>query len=136
MKNKLFFTIIASTLLITFTSCSTGSNYKSEFGNIQQAGNHDVSKMSNSEIHARIKQAYLDGELTAEQARKAHMQLDVKGHLTAEQIALINRDRLNERHKYETNKERLDIYRDVTQTGSSMIGDINNIKNTIRAIFN
>ena len=123
------------TALLFLSGCSAGSTYKSEFGNVAEVGTTDTSEMSRAEMREAIDRAYLDGELTAEQARKAHTQLDVKGHLTAEQIAVINRDRLAKRHEYESKKESLDVYRDVTQTGSSMISDMNDIKNTIRAIF-
>ncbi len=116
-------------------ACAKSSNYQGEFGQVQSVGTTDVSRMSKAELHDRIQTAYLDGELTAEQARKAHMQLDVKGHLTAEQIAVINRDRLAQRGEYETKKENLDVLRDMGKTGSSVLSDINNMKNTIGDIF-
>ena len=128
--------LLLGAVIIT-TSCATGRNFQNEFGAVNHAivGNSDTSQMSNADLKRSIASAYLEGELTAEQARIAHMQLDVKGHLTAEQIAVINRDRLASRHQYESNKETLDVYRDVTQTGSSIIGDIRDVKNTIRSIF-
>lgn len=105
------------TLSFSLNACAASSQYKSEFSDI---GNTQTASMSNDDLKRAIDRAYLEGELTAEQARKAHTQLDVKGYLTAEQIAVINRDRLAQRHKYETNKENLDVIRDVGQTGSSV----------------
>jgi mRNA-degrading endonuclease toxin of MazEF toxin-antitoxin module len=116
-------------------ACAKSASPQAEFGQIASVGTTDVSRMSKAEIHDRIQTAYLDGELTAEQARKAHTQLDVKGHLTAEQIAVINRDRLAKRGEYETNKENLDVLRDMGKTGTSVLSDINNMKNTIGQIF-
>jgi hypothetical protein len=127
--------VLLSIVALASIGCASGSQYGSEFGGIASVGTTDTSQMSKLEMKEAIDRAYLDGELTAEQARKAHTQLDVKGHLTAEQIAVINRDRLAERHRYETNKETLDVYRDTTRTGSSMISDLNSIKNTIGSIF-
>lgn len=119
-----------------FVGCGATSNFAQEFGGVQSVGTTDTASMSNDELRAAIDRAYLDGELTSEQARKAHTQLDVKGHLTAEQIAVINRDRLAKRHEYESKKEGLDVLRDVTQTGSSMTSDVYDIKNTLKALFN
>lgn len=117
------------------TGCASHqSTYRSEM-QVASVGTTDVSGLSNAQIHAKIKTAYLDGELTAEQARKAHTQLNVRGHLTAEQIAMINRDRLEKRHQYESKKEVLDVIRDTAQTGTSVLGDINNAKNIIGTIF-
>ncbi len=127
--------VLLSIIALASIGCASGSQYGSEFGGIASVGMTDTSQMSKLEMKEAIDRAYLDGELTAEQARKAHTQLDVKGHLTAEQIAVINRDRLAERHRYESNKETLDVYRDTTRTGSSMISDLNSIKNTIGSIF-
>lgn len=118
------------------TSCySVNPAYHSEFGGFSMPGTRDVSSMSRQELHSAIELAHLDGELTAAQARKAHLQLDVKGHLTAEQVAVINRDRLAKRDAYETSKEQLDVVRDVFGTSSSAANDIRDIKNTIRSIF-
>ena len=133
MSKRLLYLCACCSLLSV--GCTSGSTYRSEFGGIQSVGMTDTSQMSRGEMHSAIEHAYLDGELTAEQARKAHMQLDVKGHLTAEQIAVINRDRLAERHKYETQKETLDVYRDTTRTGSSVLSDIHDMRHTIEAIF-
>ena len=133
MKSVNVVSIFAALMLLS--GCAAGSSYGSEFGQIASVGTTDTSSMSKGQMHSAIERAYLDGELTAEQARKAHTQLDVKGHLTAEQIAVINRDRLASRHKYESKKEQLDIFRDVTQSGSSMVSDVFDIKNTIKAIF-
>lgn len=125
--------LLCFALGLTISACSAGtSNYQNEFNGI---GNTQTASMSNDDLRKAIDHAYLDGELTAEQARKAHIQLDVKGHLTAEQIAVINRDRLAQRSKYETNKENLDVIRDVGQTGSSVLSDVYNMKNTINSIF-
>ena len=122
--------------LMVATGCySVNPAYQSEFGGFSMPGTRDVSSMSRKELHSAIELAHLDGELTAEQARKAHLQLDVKGHLTAEQVAVINRDRLAKRDAYETSKEQLDVVRDVFGTGSSTVNDIRDIKNTIRSIF-
>jgi hypothetical protein len=122
--------------LALLTGCySVNTAHQSEFGGFKMAGTADVSSMSREQLHSAIEVAYLDGELTSEQARKAHLQLDVKGHLTQEQIAVINRDRLAKRDAYETSKEQLDIVRDVFGTGSSALGDINYMKNTISNIF-
>lgn len=123
---------------ILASGCVQASSYREEFAGmgVGSVGRVDTSNMSKREMQNAIDMAYLDGELTAEQARKAHIQLDVKGHLTAEQIAVINRDRLAKRHEYESQKETLDVYRDVTQTGSSIFGDIRDVKNTISSIFN
>ena len=120
------------TLSISLNACAPRSQYQSEFSGI---GNTQTASMSNDDLKRAIDRAYLEGELSAEQARKAHIQLDVKGHLTAEQIAVINRDRLAQRHEYETNKENLDVIRDVGQTGSSVLSDVYNMKNTVNAIF-
>lgn len=122
---------------ILASACAQGSNFSNEFAGMQIAsvGTTNTSQMSNRDLKDAIDRAYLEGELTSEQARIAHTQLDVKGHLTAEQIAVINRDRLASRHKYESNKEELDVYRDVTRSGSSMIGDIRDIKSTFGSIF-
>lgn len=134
MTIKSFITVL--TLSISLSACAAKSNYNQEFGGVRtNVGNAQTASMSNDDLRRAIDRAYLDGELTSEEARKAHTQLDVKGHLTAEQIAVINRDRLAQRHEYETNKENLDVLRDVTQTGSSMISDVNDIKNTVGSIF-
>ncbi len=119
------------------SACVQGSSYREEFAGmgVGNVGRTDVAGMSKGDIKNAIDRAYLEGELTSEQARKAHIQLDVKGHLTAEQIAIINRDRLAARHEYESKKEVLDVYRDVTRTGSSMVGDVRDVKNTISSIF-
>lgn len=109
--------------------------YQSEFGSVASVGTTDTSQMSPTELHASIEQARLDGDLTAEQARKAHTQLDVKGHLTREQIMVINRDRLAKRDKYETNKENLDVIRDTLSTGTSVTSDANSILGNIKALF-
>lgn len=103
---------------------------------IQSPGQTDTSNMSRGEMHAAIQRAHLDGELTAEQARKAHMQLDVKGHLTREQIMVIRRDRLAKRDAYETKKENLDVVKDVFGTGTDVTGNINSTIDNIKAIFN
>jgi hypothetical protein len=91
--------------------------------------------MGQEELHAAIERAHLDGELTEEEARKAHTQLDVKGHLTQEQIMVINRDRLAKRDAYESRKEQLDVIRDTAQTGTSVTSDVYNVLNNVRAIF-
>ncbi len=127
--------ILATGLALALSACSAGSNYSNEFGQIGAVGTSDTSQLSNADMHAAIERAYLEGELTSEQARKAHTQLDVKGHLTAEQIAVINRDRLNQRHKYESSKEKLDVYRDVTKTGSSMVNNIKSMRDTLKVFF-
>lgn len=132
-KKFLRFGFIVSLGLIT-TGCAAKSNYRSEI-NVASVGTTDVSELSEGQMHAKIRKAYLDGELTSEQARKAHTQLDVRGHLTAEQIAMINRDRLEKRHDYESKKEVLDVVRDTAQTGTSVLGDINNAKNILGSIF-
>lgn len=125
-----------SLLLFGAIGCAEQSTaYQSEFGGIASAGTKDTSNMSPDELHASIEQARLDGDLTAEQARKAHTQLDVKGHLTREQIMVINRDRLAKRDKYETNKENLDVMRDTLSTGTSVTSDANNILSNIKALF-
>lgn len=122
--------------LAILTGCySVNTAHQNEFGGFKMAGTADVSSMSREQLHSAIEVAYLDGELTSEQARKAHLQLDVKGHLTQEQVAVINRDRLAKRDAYETSKEQLDIVRDVFGTGSSAFSDINYMKNTISDIF-
>jgi hypothetical protein len=122
--------------ILLLTGCySVNPAYQNEFGGFKMPGTTDVSSMSREQMHSAIEVAYLDGELTAEQSRKAHLQLDVKGHLTQEQIAVINRDRLAKRDAYETSKEQLDVVRDVFGTGSSTLGDINYMKNTISDIF-
>lgn len=121
--------------LLTFIGCAGASTgYQTEFGGVQQVG-QDTSSMSRTEMHSAIEHAYLDGELTSEQARKAHMQLDVKGHLTQEQIRVIHRDRLAKRDEYETKKESLDVIRDYGQTGTSVTGDINNIITNVKGFF-
>lgn len=135
MRNAVtrIFSLLALALV---TGCySVNPAYQAEFGGFKMPGTSDVSSMSRDQVHKAIELAYLDGELTAEQARKAHLQLDVKGHLTQEQVAVINRDRLAKRDAYETSKEQLDIVRDVFGTGSSALGDINYMKNTISSIF-
>lgn len=122
--------------LLVLVGCSGASTgYQTEFGGVQQVGMQDTSSMSRSEMHAAIEHAYLDGELTSEQARKAHTQLDVKGHLTQEQIRVIHRDRLAKRDEYETKKEQLDVIRDYGQTGSSVTSDINNIISNVKGFF-
>ncbi len=70
-------------------------SYREEFAGMGtgSVGRTDTAGMSKGDIKNAIDRAYLDGELTSEQARKAHIQLDVKGHLTAEQIAFIEKDR-------------------------------------------
>ena len=108
--------------------------YENEFSRVALVTG-SAPGMSQEETAAAIDRAYLDGVLTAEQAKKAHIQLDVKGHLTAEEIAVINRNRLAKRDQYETKKEDLDVIRDVAQTGSSVLADINDIKGTFQAIF-
>lgn len=121
---------------VVFTGCYAPSTaYKDEFGGFQMPGQQNVSNMSRDELHSAIELAYLDGELTKEQARKAHLQLDVKGHLTAEQVAVINRDRLAKRDAYESRKEELDVVRDTFGTGTSVLGDIGNMKDAIKGIF-
>jgi hypothetical protein len=128
--------IIFSLSVFLLTGCySVNPAYKGEFGGFSMPGARDASTMGRQELHSAIELAHLDGELTAEQARKAHLQLDVKGHLTAEQVAVINRDRLGKRDAYETSKEQLDVVRDVFGTGSSTVNDVRDIKNTIRSIF-
>lgn len=122
--------------LVVLTGCySVGTSHQTEFGGIRMGDTGDVSAMSRGELHAAIERAHLQGELTAEQARTAHLQLDVKGHLTAEQVAVINRDRLAKRDAYETSKEQLDIVRDVFGTGSSALSDLNNMRHSIQGIF-
>lgn len=129
--------IALATLMVSMTGCySVNPAYKSEFGGFEMPGQTNLGGMSRNEMHSAIEVAYLDGELTAEQARKAHLQLDVKGHLTAEQVAVINRDRLAKRDAYETSKEQLDIVRDNFSTGSSVVSDVYYMKNAINAIFN
>ena len=125
--------IAVSLLMSGCAAQSTG--YQDEFGGYGTPGAVDTSNMSRDEMHAAIEKAALHGELTAEQARTAHMQLDVKGHLTQEQIQVINRDRLAKRDTYETKKENLDVFRDVFQTGTSITGDINSTIDNIGAIF-
>ena len=115
---------------------SVGTSHQTEFGGIKMGGAGDVSSMSRGELHASIERAHLQGELTAEQARTAHLQLDVKGHLTSEQVAVISRDRLAKRDAYETSKEQIDIVRDVFGTGSSALNDLSNMKDAIQGIFN
>ena len=125
-------------LTLFSAACSQGSTYRQDMyalSGVSRVGNSDLSGLSNGDIKRGIDRAYLDGELTAEQARKAHIQLDVRGHQTAEEIAIINRDRLGERHKYETNKEGLDVLRDVTHTGSSMVSDVRDVRYTIQSLF-
>lgn len=134
---KTYFSLLL--IVIVSTGCSAlspspNAGYNTEFGGIS-GGSARAAKMNDSEVHDAIDRAALEGDLTAEEARTAHLQLDVKGHLTDEQIAVINRDRLAKRDTYETNKESLDVLRDVTQTGSSMTSDVNNTINTIKAIF-
>lgn len=128
--------LLLTLMLSSAIGCGAASNYPNEFASLQSVGTTDTASMSTDEMRAAIDRAYLDGELSAEQARKAHTQLNVKGHLTAEQIAVINRDRLAKRHEYESKKESLDVLRDITQTGSSMTSDVFDIKNTLRALFN
>lgn len=132
-RKRLLLVCLFTTALASCSGASTG--YQTEFGGVQSVGSHDASSMSRGELHASIERAYLDGELTAEEARKAHTQLDVKGHLTQEQIRVIHRDRLAKRDEYETKKEGLDVIRDVGQTGASFTSDINNIINNVGAIF-
>lgn len=136
---KLIKRAIATAPLIVCVGCSAmmdqSTNYQTEIGGVQQVGSRDVSSMSRGEIHAAIERAYLDGELTAEEARKAHTQLDVRGHLTQEQIHIIHRDRLAKRDAYESRKEQLDVLRDIGQTGTSVTSDVNNVLDNIRAIF-
>lgn len=129
--------VVLLSLTLVASACVQASSYREEFAGmgIGGVGRTDTASMSKGDIKNSIDRAYLDGELTAEQARKAHIQLDVKGHLTAEQIAIINRDRLAARNEYEGKKETLDVYRDVTQTGSSMIGDVRDVRYTIESIF-
>lgn len=131
---------ILSLLPVAFTiGCSALSDpstgYQTEVGGVASVGTQDASSMSREDLHAEIERAYLDGELTAEQARKAHTQLDVRGHLTQEQIRIIHRDRLAKRDGYETRKEQLDVLRDIGQTGTSVTSDVNNILDNVRAIF-
>ena len=135
MKSLLRAAILVPALICV--GCSGASHgYQTEFGGISSnVGTRDTSNMSRSELHASIERAHLDGELTAAEARKAHMQLDVKGHLTQEQIRVIHRDRLAKRDEYETNKERLDVIRDYGQTGTSVTSDINNIIDNVKSIF-
>lgn len=133
---KLYTKILSLFGVVLLTGCySVNTAQQSEFGGLKMPGTMDVSSMSRDQIHSVIEVAYLDGELTSEQARKAHLQLDVKGHLTQEQVAVINRDRLAKRDAYETSKEQLDVVRDVFGTGSSALGDVNYMKNTISDIF-
>jgi len=129
--------LVVLSLLVSLSACVQGSTYRGEFAGmgINTAGGMNTAGMTNSDLKNAINRAYLEGELTSEQARKAHTQLDVKGHITAEQIAVINRDRLAARGEYESKKEVLDVFRDVTQTGSSMVGDVRDVRNTIRSIF-
>ena len=115
------------------TSFEEPHGYQGEFTQVAIVGGATPG-MNKAQMAEAIDRAYLDGVLTAEQARKAHLQLEVKGHQTAEEIAVINRNRLAKRDQYETRKESLDVIRDVGQTGSSIVSDINDIKNTIRAI--
>lgn len=132
-----FSSVLLLSVSLLASACVQASSYREEFSGmgVGNVGRTDTASMSKGDLKNAIDKAYLDGELTAEQARKAHIQLDVKGHLTAEQIAIINRDRLAARHEYESKKEVLDVYRDVTRTGSSMIGDVRDIKNTVGSIF-
>ena len=132
-----FSSVLLLSVSLLASACVQASSYREEFAGmgVGKVGRTDTASMSKGDLKNAIDRAYLDGELTAEQARKAHIQLDVKGHLTAEQIAIINRDRLAARHEYESKKEVLDVYRDVTRTGSSMIGDVRDIKNTVGSIF-
>jgi hypothetical protein len=132
-----FSSVLLLSVSLLASACVQASSYREEFSGmgVGNVGRTDTASMSKGDLKNAIDRAYLDGELTAEQARKAHIQLDVKGHLTAEQIAIINRDRLAARHEYESKKEVLDVYRDVTRTGSSMIGDVRDIKNTVGSIF-
>jgi hypothetical protein len=128
-------------LCVSATSGCASSNMNGPFGyegEFQQVAmvTGSTPGMSNQETSEAIDRAYLDGVLTSEQARKAHMQLDVKGHQTAEEIAVINRNRLAKRDQYETKKEDLDVIRDTAQTGSSVVSDIRDIKNTVHNIFN
>jgi hypothetical protein len=130
--------VILSGVVFLLSACAQGSSYRQEMyslSGVSQVGNSDLSGLSNADIKRGINRAYLDGELTAEQARKAHIQLDVRGHQTAEEIAIINRDRLDNRGKYETNKESLDVLRDVTSTGSSMVSDVRDVRYTIQSLF-
>jgi hypothetical protein len=132
-----FSNILVLSLALLSSACAQSSSYREEFAGmgVDSVGRTNTAYMSNEDLSKAIDRAYLEGELTAEQARKAHIQLDVKGHLTAKQIAVINRDRLAPRHEYESKKEDLDVYRDITSTGSSIIGDVRDIKNTINSIF-
>ena len=124
-------------IAVVGVGCAAPStSYQSEFGGYGQPGVSGTSPMSRGDMHAAIEYAYLDGELTAEQARKIHLQLQVKGHLTQEQMAVISRDRMAKRDTYESNKESLDVIRDTAATGSSVLSDVQSTISTIRDIFN
>jgi hypothetical protein len=130
--------IFSFSLAFCLIGCSASfedrNAYQGEFNRVAMVTGATPG-MTQAETAEAIDRAYLDGVLTAEQAKKAHMQLDVKGHQTAEEIAVINRNRLSKRDQYETRKEGLDVMRDTTQTGSSMISDLNSIRGTLESLF-
>lgn len=124
--------------VLALCSCSSSfenhNSYSGEFNQVAMATG-STPGMTQYETKEAIDRAYIDGVLTAEQAKKAHIQLDVKGHQTQEEIAVINRNRLAKRDQYETRKEGLDVIRDTTQTGSSVVSDINDIRRTFEILF-
>jgi len=103
------------------SACSTykpETSYKDEFRNYDT----DVGQtqgLSKGEIHDAIDRAYLEGQLTSEQARKAHLELSVKGNLTREQMMVVYRDAAVRQENYERKTENLDIVRDTIGTGST-----------------
>lgn len=100
----------------------------------RQMGDEGISGLSRNEVEDRIERAYLDGDLTAAQAWKAHLSLDVKGHETTEQMRVIYREREAKRDAYESSEENLDVVRDTARTGASVASSLESVARSLRAI--
>ena len=75
------------------SACFPAGTFGDGFSALELPAKVDIDSLPKEDIKQAIDRAYLNGEFTSEEAIKAHIQLDVKGHLTAEQIAVIEKDR-------------------------------------------
>lgn len=93
---KLVVTKILSVLgIVLLAGCySVNTSRPSEIDGLAIPGASDRASMSSKQLHSAIEVAHLDGQLTAEQARKAHLEIDETGHSTHEQLTAVQHDAL------------------------------------------
>ena len=117
---KAIFTV--ATLIVTSGCSMYQPTYKQEMGKYDEpvGERSDIFYKSNEEIHRDIERAIDRGQLTQAEAYTAHERLNVRGHLTEEEMQIIYRDRTVQQNEYQAKKQDLDVVKDVGWTVQSL----------------